>query len=82
MSGPGNITQLEILVRRIDELEEQYALTLNERDKDIRDDLISAYIQQIAMLSGLLFDLAVQYRISKAEIEKLLGRKKGDGDGD
>jgi len=80
MAGNSKITELEILVRRIDEIQDDYELKRGERDRDIRDDLIDLMDRQISLLSGLIFDLFKDRKISQADINRLLQKRKQDGD--
>jgi len=76
MAGNSKITELEILVRRIDEIQDDYELKRGERDRDIRDDLIDLMDRQISLLSGLIFDLFKDRKISQADINRLLRKRK------
>lgn len=79
MAGNSKITELEILVRRIDEVQDDYELRRGELDRDIRDDLINMLDRQISLLSGLIFDLYKERKISQADINRLLQKRKQQG---
>lgn len=76
MAGNSKITELEILVRRIDEIQETYEHSQHELDRDIRDDLIDMLDRQISLLSGLIFDLYKEQKISQTDINRLLRKGK------
>ena len=76
MAGNSKITELEFLVRRIDEIQETYEHSQHELDRDIRDDLIDLMDRQISLLSGLIFDLFKDRKISQADINRLLRKGK------
>jgi len=69
------LTELEFLVRRIDEFQETYEQEKKEPgyEDDIRDMLINMLDRQVALLAGLIFDLVRGQKISQAEIDRLLG---------
>jgi len=79
MAGNSKITELEILVRRIDEVQETYENLQYKLDRDIRDDLVDLLDRQISLLSGLIFDLHKERKISQADINKLLQKRKQRG---
>ena len=72
MAGNSKITELEILVRRIDEVQDDYELKRGKLDRDIRDDLINMLDRQVALLAGLIFDLVNGKKVNKEEIDRLL----------
>ena len=79
MAGNSKIIELEILVRRIDEVQETYELKKGGLDRDIRDDLIGMLDCQVALLSSLIFDLYKARKISQADINGLLQKRKQRG---
>ena len=76
MAGNSKITELEILVRRIDEVQDDYELRRGALDRDIRDDLINMLDRQVALLAGLIFDLVNGKKVNKEEIDRLLSGDK------
>ena len=76
MAGNSKITELEALVTQIGEVQETYENLQHGLDRDIRDGLIDLMDCQISLLSGLIFDLYKERKISQADINRLLRKGK------